>query len=479
MKLKKLIQDLPIKVFKGNKEVEITGLCSHSKFAAPGNLFISTKGMEGANHIEEAVNSGATAILSDAGNPFLQKVVQLTTDDIVEAQGKIAARYYSDPAKKMEIIGVTGTNGKTTTCYLIKHLLDHAGFSCGLIGSINYLVGDHHYPAPRTTPDVIVNQKLLCEMLHWGQYHAVMEVSSHGLMQGRVNEIDFATAIFTNLTHEHIDYHKTMEEYAAAKALLFSSLKKESIAVVPYGDPWVSTIMKNSSARVVTFGFSPKANIYADRMEFSSLGSTYRVSYEGQSEFVTSPLFGEFNVKNVLGAFAALLVRGIPLSSLVENLKTFSPPPGRLEQIKNNRGLKVFVDYAHKEEALRCVLQTLKGIARGKVITIFGCGGERDREKRPKMAALVEQYSDVAIVTNDNPRGEDPRAICNEILKGFTKSCYEIELDRKEAIRKGLNLALPGDVVLIAGKGHETTQIFANQSFYFNDRQIAEQLLET
>ena len=480
MKLKKLLKNTPDLVVKGSKEVEITGICNHSKMAAPGNLFVAKKGTfaDGSHFIQEAIRAGAHVILTDLYDPFLN-VVQIIHPNVAEMEACLAAEYYQFPSKELPIIGITGTNGKTTCAYLIRQLLEANAMPTGLIGTVEWIIGKNHFTPTLTTPDVITNQKLFRDMIQQGCKAAVMEVSSHALDQNRVKQIDFKRAVFTNLTQDHLDYHKTMDNYAAAKRRLFQSLEGDAVAVFNLDDPAAAFMKDSCPVKAITYGMTAHADVQALNIQLSDKGTEFTVRAGQETVSMKTFLIGKFNVYNLLAAITVGLSFSISLEKCIESLQSFKGAPGRLQKIKNSLGLNIFVDYAHTDDALKNVLMTLKEISRGKIITVFGCGGNRDRSKRKKMGAVVEQYADVAIITNDNPRNEDPQEIAKEILQGFAHPERAIvELDRKEAIKKAIDRAQPKDLLLIAGKGHESYQIFAHQTLDFDDGKIAQQLCE-
>jgi len=489
MKLKKLIKDLPLKQFKGSKEVEITGICANSKLVAPGNLFIAKKGKseDGAQYIPEAVEAGASAILTDIYDPSLKTVAQLIYPDVGAIEGLVSASYYQFPSKDLFMVGITGTNGKTTTTFLVKHLLDKLRGPCGLIGTIEYIIGQHRYQATRTTPDVTSNHKMLREMLNQGCQSAAMEVTSHALDQGRVENIEFDVAVFTNLTLDHLDYHATMEEYGAAKNKLFRSLKKEpkkanfpkKLAIVNCDSPWTSKMVEGCLVPILTYGFDVKADLRAVEVALTPAGTEFQIVYRGKKFPCVFPLIGRFNVYNCLAATAVAMAQGTPLEEIIPLLASVPSVIGRLQPVFNPMQLKVYIDFAHSDDALANVLECLKELKQGKIITVFGCGGDRDRSKRPKMARIAEEFSDRVIVTSDNPRNEEPEQIAKEVVAGFQdRTCYQVELDRRLAIRKALEQATPQDIVLIAGKGHETYQIFSHKKIEFDDAKVTAQLCE-
>lgn len=477
MKLKKLLQMVPLNLASGNKDVEITGMTSHSKYVHPGALFVAKKGHidDGSKYIEEAISSGAAAILSDMANPFL-KVAQLVHPNPSEIEAKLAASYYQNPSKELFTIAVTGTSGKTTITTILKHLLDELDVKTGLIGSIEHIIGDIKRPAEKnTTPDVISNHKMLREMVNAGCTAVALEVTSHSLVQGRVREIDFDLAVFTNLSHDHLDYHQTMENYAAAKQTLFTSLGQSKHAVINCDSPFAELMVKNCKAKILTYGFSEKADIRCLSASMTPYATSFEVAYKGKKALFHWNLIGKHNVLNALAAIAVLIVRGVEFSSLPTLLTKAPSVSGRLERVGDSL---VFVDYAHKPDALEKVLTFLREIKKGKLITVFGCGGDRDQKKRPIMATISEKLSDLTIVTSDNPRSENPMDIISDIVKGFSKTNYQIEPDRRKAIEKAIKTAEKDDLILIAGKGHETYQIFSHQTIGFDDRKVALEFLE-
>ncbi len=489
MKLKKLFKDIPFQVFKGSKEVEVTGVCSNSRLVSPGNLFIARKGRtdDGNRYILEAVSAGAAAVVTDIYDPTLKGIVQIIHPDVSSIEGSIAANYYQFPSSELFLVGITGTNGKTTTAFQVKHVLEHLGMPCGLMGTIEHIIGSHRYKASRTTPDVATNHKLLREMVLQGLKGGVMEVTSHALDQGRVDFIEYDVAIFTNLSLDHLDYHQTMENYCIAKKKLFESFsidkskkKFAKTAVVNVDNPWHKQIVEGCFANVITYGITNHADVLATDVHLTPECTHMRIKYLGQSIPCQIPLVGRFNVYNCLAAIAVGLSQGHSLEKLVEIMKTFPYVVGRMERVSNALGLKIYVDFAHSDDALCNVLECLKEVNKGRIITVFGCGGERDQTKRAKMGAVAEKMSDFTIVTSDNPRSEDPAAICKQIQQGFTHAhSHIVEIDRRAAILKAIEMAQPDDLILIAGKGHETQQIFAHKTVEFDDCKVAAQLCES
>ena len=486
VKLKQLIKGIPSIEIKGSKEVDILGLCNNSKLAAPGFLFFAKKGLtrSGNNFIAEAVLSGCIAVATDLFDPFLKNVVQIIHPDIAALESILAERFYSYPSRKLLMVGITGTNGKTTCSYLTKHLFDAMDLPAGLIGTIEWIVKDNVFPSNITTPDIITNQKLLHEMSSVGCQSAVMEVSSHALDQGRVSSIDFDIAIFTNLTQDHLDYHHSMHEYAESKSKLFSSLGQKGfsgktcpkVAVINQDSPWSKEITKDLAVKRISYGLSEEAEVRAQEINLYPDGMEMIVSYQGKSLPFRSSLIGKFNVYNFLAVIATGMSLGWDLGEVLKILSIFKAVPGRLERVDNKQGKNIFVDYAHTEDALKNVLETLKEISKGRILCVFGCGGNRDRLKRPKMGFIAEKYADLVFVTSDNPRGELAESIIEEILSGIeNRGKISVEVDRRKAIEKAVHSLQADDVLLIAGKGHENYQIFSHHTIHFDDRIVAQE----
>jgi len=474
MKLKQLVKGIPIQEIKGSKEVEITGISADSRTVAPGNLFIAKKGgsFDGTQFIPQAISAGAAAVLTDFYDPFLG-VTQLIHQDVRVVEGQLAARYHGDPSKELFVVGITGTKGKTTTTYLVKHLLDGLGKKAGLVGTVETIIGDNRFFSKLTTHDVIANQKILREMVLKGCESVAFEVSSHGLDQGRVDEIEFDVGIFTNLYPDHLDYHPNIDEYAKAKKRLFERTRER--AVFNSDSPWWKKMAEGCKADIWTFGVEEKADLQGKNIVFTEKGTEFEVHFQGKKWDFRTKLMGRFNVYNVLGAVAVGLHTGAEMEKMGEILESFETAPGRLESV----GKGIFVDFAHSGEALENVLRTMREIARKRVIVIFGCGGNRDPARRKGMAQAAERFADVPIVTSDNPRQEDPNQICKEILEGFKEPKKAIvELDRKKAISLGVGMMENGDLLLIAGKGHEKIQIFAHQTVPFDDVTVAKEALQ-
>jgi len=486
MKIKKLIKNYPEIIIKGSKELEITGICTNSKILAPGNLFVAKKGLttDGTRYIPDAIAAGAVAVLTDIYDPNYKQLTQLIHPNIRQMEACLAETFYEYPSSQLYMVGITGTNGKTTVSYLVKHLLDHIQGPCGLIGTVEYVLGNHRLQATRTTPEVFINHKMLHEMVASGCKSAVMEVTSHALDQGRVENIDYDAALFTNLTQDHLDYHETMEEYCAAKSRLFSYTNPNSlsprkqypkVAIVNADDPWHAKVVHKSQRNIYTYGIDHDADLTATNIFFDINQTYFDVCYQGRKIPCILPLVGKFNVYNCLASLSLGLINGASLESLIKLVATFVSVPGRLEAVPNELSLKIFVDYAHTDDALKNILICLKEMKHRRIITVFGCGGDRDRSKRSKMAHVAGLYSDLCIVTSDNPRSESPNAIIDEIIVGFSsEDRYEIVVNRQEAIGRAIELASPDDIIIIAGKGHEKYQIYSHKTVEFDDRVVAQ-----
>ncbi len=474
MKIRQLIEGIPGLTVKGSRDIAVTGIASDSRIVSPGNLFIAKKGARshGIDFIQEAARAGASAIVSDIYNPFFART-QILCAHPQDVEALLAARYYHFPSRDLWVAGVTGTKGKTTVSYWLKHFLDGLDRPAGLMGTIEIAFGQKRFPSAFTTHDAIRNQRTLREMVNAGCRAAVLEVSSHGLDQGRVDEVAFSAAVFTNLSADHLDYHQTWEEYARAKKKLF---EKASFGIYNADSSW-SAFMQGDRPGI-RFGFSPDADVRGTILSEDCNGMRLAVAYQGMREIFSLPLIGDFNASNFLAALAVAAHLGTPLGairSLAEHLPLI---PGRLEKVSQEGEVQVFVDFAHTGEALAKTLAALRKIARGKICVVFGCGGGRDPGRRKGMAAAAEAGADLAFITVDNAREEDPRLICQEIIAGFqSHEKVVLELDRKQAIQRAIEEAREDDIVLIAGKGHECFQMIGSQKTPFDDREAAREVL--
>jgi UDP-N-acetylmuramoyl-L-alanyl-D-glutamate--2,6-diaminopimelate ligase len=483
--LLKLLDATEIIESTADPQTRVESLCYDSRRASPGSLFFALQGarLNGTQFVAQAAEKGAVAIVSDAALPACAAPL-IRVLDARAAMADIAAAFYGHPSSKLRVMGVTGTNGKTTIAFLVKHLLDADQRRCGLIGTVKYCIGDSEIDAPRTTPESLDLQELLARMVDAGNKAVAMEVSSHGLVQHRARRIEFDTAVFTNLTQDHLDYHKTMENYFEAKAAFFEGLpaqrKKKARAIINMDDRYGHRLSERFKKRIpiVTYGLRVGCDYRATDVRYDTTGSEYHLEAKGRSYLVRLPLIGFFNIYNSLAAIAAVASMGMELRAAVAALAKAPQVPGRLERVPAKRGFQVFVDYAHTEDALRNVLRTLRELGPNRLITVFGCGGDRDRAKRPLMAAASEEFSDWSILTSDNPRSEDPARIISDMRTGLRTSRHEEIPDRTSAIRRAVTLAGAGDIVLIAGKGHENYQEFADRKIPFDDSAVARRAIE-
>ncbi len=459
---------------------EISSLSYDSRSAGVGSLFFALPGVRtnGAEFAQQAAGHGAAAVVAesrigDCGCPVVE------VPDARAAMAAIAASFYEHPDRSLKCAGVTGTNGKTTTAFLLKHLLDSASLRTGLIGTVKYVVGSEEIPAPRTTPESPDLQEMMARMRDGGSRAVVMEVSSHSLVQQRVKGIEFDVAAFTNLTQDHLDYHRSMDAYFEAKALLFESVAaqtgKKGRAIINADDRHGHLLMERFGKKIktATFGRGVGADFRASAIQFDGNGSVFQLDAKQKSFLVRMPLIGLFNIYNALAALASAAGCGVELRGAIAALASAPQVPGRLERVAAKRNFQVFVDYAHTDDALKNVRRTLKELNPARLITVFGCGGDRDRAKRPLMAAASGELSDWTIITSDNPRREDPEAIIADVEAGIRGANFEKITDRERAIRRAIDLAAPGDIVLIAGKGHETYQEFADRRIAFDDVAVA------
>jgi UDP-N-acetylmuramoyl-L-alanyl-D-glutamate--2,6-diaminopimelate ligase len=488
MQLSLLLSRVPAREIRGRTDVDITSLCYDSRQARAGALFVAMRGehTDGHTYVQAALDRGAAAIVVERWPEMnVGETPCILVDDSRVALAALAAFFYQQPSLRLKLAGVTGTNGKTTTTYLLKHICDRAVLRCGLIGTVRYEIADEVLPSPHTTPESLELEELLARMRDAGCKAAVMEVSSHALAQKRVLGVEFDVAVFTNLTQDHLDFHGDLQSYFETKASLFTQLlpaqlKKRAIAVINsddrYGVELCSRLSKTT--RLITYGVGNRADFRASNLKTELAGTSYQLDAQDRSFLVRLPLIGKFNVYNSLAALAAATALGVPLRAAVLALATAPAVRGRLELVPAKRNYQVYVDYAHTDDALHNVLRTLRELNPHRLIVVFGCGGDRDRAKRPLMGRAAEEWSDHAIITSDNPRTEDPAAITRDIEKGFQNQKYEVIVDRREAIERAIGLAGARDIVLIAGKGHEDYQQFASVTLPFDDVQVAREAIE-
>jgi UDP-N-acetylmuramoyl-L-alanyl-D-glutamate--2,6-diaminopimelate ligase len=484
MKLSMLLKGAGPCTVKGDRNVDINSLSYNSKQAGSNSMFFAIQGCKqnGNNFIDEAITRGAVCVASDQDFITYKNVTKVITCDIRKMCAITAANFYQHPAEAMNVIGITGTNGKTTVLYMVSNILRHAGIKCGTIGTVSYNIGSRLIPACNTTPSPIMLQMLLNDMRSCDISNSVMEVSSHALDQDRVCGILFNRAVFTNITPEHLDYHKNMEEYFNAKQKLFFMLKDNGMAIVnidnEYGRRIAGTLRKD---RVLTYGIHEKADIKACDIKKTACSTNFTVHTPDKPFLVNSRFIGRHNVYNALAAVAVSVSMNISADIIKESMENFQSAPGRMEKVgAEGVGISVFVDYAHTDDALCNVLQALNEVKEKRIITVFGCGGDRDREKRPRMGKTASLLSDFVVITSDNPRNEAPEDIIQDIVPGLRKGFndYKIIINRKEAIEYCLKIAKPGDIVLIAGKGHENYQIFKDSVISFDDKKVVMDTLD-
>jgi UDP-N-acetylmuramoyl-L-alanyl-D-glutamate--2,6-diaminopimelate ligase len=458
----------------GIPNVQITGVCEDSRTARGGSLFIARPGtlIDGSQYMTDAAARGAVASVTQKRLPAVN-LPQIVVDDANAAASILANLFYEAPSQSLRMLGVTGTNGKTTTAYLMRHILARVNARCGMIGTVEIDDGKARKEASMTTPAATDIAALLALMRDNGCKACAMEVSSHALDQGRVAGVTFAGAAFTNLTGDHLDYHKTMENYAAAKSRLFSSLAENAVAVVNADDPSSDQMVRKCPARVMRFGFTTSADYRARDVLITSGGSKFVLHTPDGNAEVSMQLIGRHNIENALAA-ASLCgeVFGLSVHQIAMALRDATGAPGRLQAVRLGQPFAVLIDYAHTDDALENVLSALRPLTRGKLRVLFGCGGDRDRTKRPRMARTAEKLADAVYVTSDNPRTEVPELILDEVVSGLSeagRSRTVVAVDRREAIDRILTDARPGDVVLIAGKGHENYQIIGTEKRHFDD----------
>ncbi len=491
MLLKDLSTYLIASELKGDDQTECSGISIDSRSIQSGDLFVCLPGhtVDGHDFAVKAAEQGAAALvvqrwLDDVSLP------QLKVKDSRLAMSILGNVFFGAPSSELKVIGVTGTNGKTTTTYLIERILQDQGKNTGLIGTIQRRFAGQTFPMSGTTPESLDLQRYLHEMKEADMAYCVMEVSSHALEQGRVKGTSFRTAIFTNLTQDHLDYHKSMEEYRAAKGLLFSRLGntfasepgQRSYAVLNADDPASAYFAKMTAAETITYGVDHGADVRASNISITAKGTSFHVDTFRGSADIMLKMVGKFNVYNALAAISAALLEEIPLAAIKESIESIKGVEGRVEAVDEGQDFAVIVDYAHTPDGLENVLNTVNEFAKGRVISVFGCGGDRDRTKRPIMGKIAARLSNHVIVTSDNPRTENPDLILKDIEAGLKEDQvpgdrYELIADRREAIQKAIEMASQGDVVLIAGKGHETYQLIGKEVHDFDDRIVAKEAI--
>jgi len=479
---KKLFKGLGIKIPPYIREKKITSITADSRSVKKGSVYIALEGREFDGHkfIEEAFKGGAKFVIVDRKKRITTRNKNIIkVNDTRKALSVLAKNFYNSPSEKLKTIGITGTNGKTTTSIILQSILTSAAIPAGLIGTIEYRCGSRTEPASRTTPDAVETNKLLDRMVKSGLKAVVMEVSSHALDQKRVDDVLFDAALFTNISHEHLDYHKNIEEYFKSKQRIFQNLKKLGFGVINADDERISKMGKILNVRKITYGFSEDADIKGE-VKLSTLeGSSFIVYCKNSNFLINTKLPGHHNIYNILAAIAVSKGLGISDQAIKKGVLAVSNVTGRLEPVLEGQDFKVFIDYAHTHDALGKILSFLKKYSKGKIITVFGCGGDRDRAKRPLMGRVAQRLSNFVYITSDNPRNEDPERIARGIVSGMDRrrEDFSVVLDRKKAINNALKKAKKNDIVLIAGKGHEKTQVIEKDVIPFDDKKVAESVL--
>ncbi len=472
MKLKDLMLNCP----KAFGEMEISGVTDDSRKVTKGNAFVCVKGpvADGHDYANKALENGASVIITERD---LKLENQIIVEDTHKALAEVCGNWFGNPQNKLRVIGVTGTNGKTSVCYMLKKIFEHCGYKTGLLGTVQNMIGDEAYPSKNTTPGVFELYSLFAKMVDAGCEYAVMEVSSHALDQRRVEGVHFASAIFTNLTQDHLDYHGNMENYFNAKKLLFSI---SDLAVVNFDDEYGKRIINDTNCRMTTYSAVSNESTYtAKGINYRPDGVDYEMVGFGLIGRIKLKTAGKFSVYNSLAAAVCAKELGMPLNEITDALNSLEGVKGRAEVVPTNRDFTVIIDYAHTPDGLHNILNTFKECPKNRLIVLFGCGGDRDRTKRPKMGTVAARLSDYVIVTSDNPRTEEPKAIIDDILEGMKDipTPKKVIENRIEAINFAIANAKPGDIIILAGKGHETYQIIGTDTIHLDEREVIAEAL--
>ena len=488
-KIRALVDLLPEAKIIGDENKCIDTIEHDSRKVGKNILFVCIPGtkVDGHNYISQAVQNGAVAVLVEKDIAEIDGVTIIRVDDVKTAIQTIVPYFYDYPARKLRIIGITGTNGKTTTSYLIRAILRNAGFKVGLIGTIQIMIEDEVLPIHNTTPDIIDLQAILAKMQEKGMDYVVMEVSSHALALNRVAGCEFDTAVFTNVTQDHLDFHKTFDNYIDAKSKLFTSLtaptnfKENKTAVINLDDAASTVMLEKSKCKTISYAIHQKSDLKAENINVLANGAKFSIQSNFANLDLNLRITGIFNVYNVMGAVGAALAEGITADTIKQTLEEFESVPGRFELVDEGQNFSVIVDYAHTPDGLENILKTARQIAKKHIITVFGCGGDRDRTKRPIMGRIAAKLSDIVIATSDNPRTEDPEFILSQVEEGVLEAIgdkrHKKIMDRKSAIKEAISMATEGDIVIIAGKGHENYQILKDETIHFDDKEVARDAL--
>lgn len=462
-------------------EQEVSGITHDSRKVKAGSMFVAIQGntLDGHNFIADAVRRGAGSVVVEKRNDVPLSLPHIVVANARQALAFLSSHFYGDPSSRMTVIGITGTNGKTTTSYYTRSIIEASGSLAGLIGTIQYQIGEKIIPAKETTPESVDIQAYLYEMLKTKITYAVIEASSHALSQHRLDGVRFCSAIFTNLSAEHLDYHENIKNYRAEKLNLFKELRRDSFAILNADHNTSKHFAACTKSQVVWYGIKKmNADVTAEIIHMNANGSRFTINSPWGRAIIDTRLAGNHNVYNALASAANGLALGFTIETVKRGIESLCGVPGRLEKIDCGQDFSVYIDFAHTHQALQVILSTLRHTITGRIILVFGCGGDRDRKKRPKMGHIAEKYADIFWITNDNPRSENPQSIISEILKGVTKDAlFHVQPERKLAIEEALSEAKKGDVVIIAGKGHEQYQIFKDTRVPFSDHEVARQAL--
>ncbi|WP_026886438.1 UDP-N-acetylmuramoyl-L-alanyl-D-glutamate--2,6-diaminopimelate ligase [Clostridium beijerinckii] len=483
MNLKSILKGIDYESIQGDIDIEVNKINYDSRKAGIDDVFVCIKGYatDGHKYIEKAIENGAKVIvIQDDIEIKDENITIIKCNDTRKALALMGANYYDNPSSKMKIIGVTGTNGKTTTAFMIKHILEESNKKVGLIGTIANFIGNEKIHTERTTPESLELQELFSEMVDKGVEYCVMEVSSHSLELDRVYGIEFQVGIFTNLTRDHLDFHKTFENYYKAKFKLFERSRIKIVNVDDnYGRKVISDLNNLTCNDIYSFSVKSTSDFRAFDEEMGSREIKFKLNLQEDEKFILN-IPGEYNIYNALGAIVACFKLDIPVKDIksgIENVVVL----GRCERVAKeyNLGYEIIIDYAHTPDGLENILKTAKAFTKGRLISVFGCGGDRDKVKRPEMGKISTDIADITIITSDNPRSEEPLSIIKDIEEGLDKDNYIVIENRKEAIKKAIDIAVKDDVIVIAGKGHETYQVLRDETIHFDEREIVKEILDS
>lgn len=479
MKLTSILKGVSYEVISGKAEVEVNNIQYDSRKLKENDLFVCIEGYstDGHKYIKNAIEKKVSAIICTKVPEEIQECTIIKVEDSRKTLARLAANYYDHPEKKLKLIGITGTNGKTTSTYMMKKILENSGKKLGLIGTIANYIGEEKLESERTTPESLELFELFNKMVERGVEYCVMEVSSHSLYLNRVYGIEFKEGIFTNLTQDHLDFHKTFENYYNAKLILF---KNSVNSIINIDDEYGTRVIKDVSGKKFTYAIDKDADLKADNIVLHSRGIEFDMHYLKEKVHVKLNIPGRYNVYNALGSAAACLLEGIGLNEVKEGLEALKAVPGRCEAVETNIKLDfdILIDYAHTPDSLMKILKTAREFTNNKLISVFGCGGDRDGLKRPIMGEVGTSLSDIAVITSDNPRSEEPMKIIDDIIKGTKTDNYIVIENRREAIKKAISIAEKGDVIVIAGKGHEDYQVLKEGKIHFDEREVIAEILK-